>query len=307
MKMDEGLQEILFNALNEHGFLFQERCAQEIQFSANIGWRLHVTEHPVSLKGKDTRIDIVIRDENSQEDLEVYGLIECKKVDPRYRCWLFGKSMYDAPVPAKAQIIKIEMKQRNHRRRRNVLARPVQYVPIRMLFNINAHVIDNWWVEVNLKSKNKRISDPQPIEDVFHQICTGIGGLAVEQERQRVRKLGDFDEYVSDLRDFEVYLVPIIITTAPLYVAAYDISDVDIKTGNINKGQVKFSPSKAEPESVNWVMVDYGAGSGVTPDELYRNFHGTEPVDLEPYNRRSIFVVNSSHIRDFLAQLHMSE
>jgi hypothetical protein len=306
--MDQELQEVLFNALNEHGFLFQEKCAQEIQYSTNTGWSLHVTEHPVSLKGKDTRIDIVIRDESSAENYEVYGLIECKRVDPRYKCWLFGKSLYEASVPAKAQIIKVERKEKNYRKRRDLLARPVQYVPIRMPFNIDAHLIDNWWVEVNLESsKNKRISDPQPIEDVFHQICTGIGGLAVEQVRQRIRTLGDFDEYIPEPTDFEVYLVPIIITTAPLYVTAYDISDVDIKTGNIDKGKVKFSFSKAEPELVNWVMVDYGAGASVTPDELYRNFHGTEPVDLEPYNRRSIFVVNSSHICDFLTQLHMSK
>lgn len=306
--MDQELQEILFNALNEHGFLFQEKCAQEIQCSTNTGWSLHVTEHPVSLKGKDTRIDIVIRDESSAENCEVYGLIECKRVDPQYKCWLFGKSMYEAPVPAKAQIIKVEMKERRYRRQRNLLAGPVQYVPIRIPFDIDAHLIDNWWVEVNLKpSRNKRISEPQPIEDAFHQICTGIGGLAAEQERQRVRTLGDCDENISEPTDFEVYLVPIIITTAPLYVAGYDISDVDVKTGNIDKSKVKFSHCKAEPEPVNWVMVDYRAGASVTPDELYRNFHGTEPVDLEPYNRRSIFVVNSSHICDFLTQLHMSK
>ena len=141
-------------------------------------------------------------------------------------------------------------------------------------------------------------------------MCRGVGGLAAEQKRQRTKTVKDLD--VDDTDEFddlasETYFIPIVITTAPLYVASYDLSDVDIVKGTLGKNGVHFTGSSLSPEPVKWVMVDYGAAASVTPDELYDNFHGVNPVDLEPYNRRSIFVVNSGYINDFLTNLHFSD
>ena len=80
------LDEILFNSLNEQGFIFQEKCADVInEHSGKTGWLLHASEHPVSLKDKDVRIDIIIRDETLQP-ASLFGIVECKRVNPEYNC-----------------------------------------------------------------------------------------------------------------------------------------------------------------------------------------------------------------------------
>ena len=306
---DTELRETLFNSLNEQGFIFQEKCAEVINQSATTGWHLHTTEHPVSLKDKDIRIDVIIRDETLSQS-SLFGVIECKRVDPRYSCWLFGKPLYDVPVPANAQIIKMSP---SNRAAVNILRDEMRFVPIRAHFNVHAFYIDNWWVEVNIQEDrppNKRLSNPEPLERVFIQVCRGVGGLVTEQKRQRTKTLRDLDE--DDTDEFEdltseTYFVPIVITTAPLYVASYDLSDVGIVNGTLGRNSINFMGSPLSPEPVRWVMIDYGAAASVTPDELYYNFHGVDPVDLEPYNRRSIFVVNSDYINDFLTNLHLSD
>lgn len=302
------LKETLFNSMNEQGFIFQEKCAEVINQSETTGWHLHTTEHPVSLKEKDIRIDIIIRDETLSQS-SMFGVIECKRVDPRYHCWLFGKPLYESPVPANVQVIKLSP---SNMPAGSVLLDEIRFVPIREHFNVHTYHIDNWWVEVNIqedRQPNRRLSNPEPLEQVFIQVCRGVGGLAAEQKRQRTKTLSDLDEGdIDESEDLtsEIYFVPIVITTAPLYIASYDLSDVDIMSGTLGRNSIEFSGSSLSPEPVRWVMIDYSAAASVTPDELYNNFHGVDPVDLEPYNRRSIFVVNSGYINDFLASLHFS-
>jgi hypothetical protein len=299
------LEDILFGGLNEQGFLFQEKCVEVIQRSKPTRWIVHTVEHPVSLKEKDTRIDIIIRDETLCEST-MYGVVECKKVNPQYNCWLFGRPLYRRLVPANAQIIKLS----RSRRHGKGLPKPgIKLIPIRVDFNIKTHYICNWWLDIDIRGqrqRNQRISSPEPLEQAFIQVCRGVGGLALEQQRDRMRTLTDRAAAGVIDESEEVFLVPIIITTAHLYTSNYDLSDVDIATGEINLKDVQFSgmlPSRP----VKWVMIDYGATDSITPDQLYQHFVGMQPVDLEPYNKRSIFIVNSAYISDFLKNLHFSD
>lgn len=297
--MEEGIDDILFNGLNEQGFIFQEKCAQVInESSEGTGWIVHTTEHPVSLKDQDTRIDIIIRDER-QSDSSVFGVIECKKVNPQYNCWLFGRPLYDIPVVANAQIIKIITN------RANPNVQDVNFVPIKIDFGVETFHIDNWWlqVDVNRDRAIQKRSDPEPLERAFIQVCRGVGGLLIEQKRQREKIIRDGTGEFYDIS--EAYFVPIVITTASLYIAQYDLSDVDIASGTIERDKLNFLGSNSLSDPVKWVMVDYGAGANTAPDELYENFEGLDPIDFEPYNRRSIFIVNSTYIPEFLNNLHL--
>lgn len=296
--MEQDLNEMLFNGLNEQGFILQEKCSEVIDEQSSVThWRVHTTEHPVSLKGQDTRIDIIIREDYPEYATHPskFGVIECKKVNPFYNCWLFGNPLYDKPIHARAQIVKLSVGNSNN----------LNVVPIRHDFDVNTYIITNWWMQVNINPRNERnrkYSDTQPLENAFIQACLGVGGLLAERIRQISKTIKDGAKEFYDISD--TYFIPIIVTTCPLYVTKYDLSDVDISNGRIEKDRLSFVGLINSPESVNWVLVDYGAPTKTIPDAIFENFHGVDPVELEPYNRRSIFVVNSSHLTDFLADLH---
>lgn len=105
---------------------------------------------------------------------------------------------------------------------------------------------------------------------------------------------------------FKTFFVPIVITTASLYVANYRPEDVDLGTGTITKDKVSFGPQGQPPEEVGWVLVDYGAGENVAPKPIPENYHAVDPAELQKYKVRSIFVVNSKSILDFFSKLHLA-
>ena len=82
--MSANLFDLLLNAINEQGYLFQEACEQELKNSETItGWEVRASEYPVSLMEQDTKIDIVLRSKVSSS-AELYALLECKRADPSY-------------------------------------------------------------------------------------------------------------------------------------------------------------------------------------------------------------------------------
>lgn len=289
------LKDILFNGLNEQGFILQEKCSEVINgASSTTGWHVHTADHPVSLKNQDTRIDIIVAEENLTNSSK-FGVVECKRVNPDYNCWLFGNPLYETPVNALTQIVKLSLGDRG---RLNV-------VPIRHDFQVNTYIITNWWIQVNIsarKERGKKYSDPQPIESALIQACLGVGGLIEERIRQISKTIKDKTIEFYDISD--TYFVPIVVTTCPLYVTKYDLSNVDIADGTIEKDKLTFVGLPDSMEPVKWVCVDYGASTKTIPDIIFENVHGVDPVDLEPYNRRSVFIVRSSHLAEFLSGLH---
>lgn len=291
--MEQELNEILFDSLNEQGFILQEKCSKEINDKSSINkWHVNTTEHPVSLKEQDTRIDIIIR-ETDLHNSSKFGVIECKRVNPSYHCWLFGNPLFETPTHAITHILKLSVETNYNQ---------FQVFSVKHDFNLKTYIVDNWWMQVNIERSNKKNSDPQPIENAFIQVCLGVGGLLTERIRQISKTIKDGAKEFYDISD--TFFIPIVVTTCPLYVTKYDLSDVDISTGKIEKDKISFIGLPNSPESVKWVLVDYGAPSKTTPEMVFKNFHGVDPVDLEFFNKRSIFVVNSSHLTEFLVDLH---
>ena len=96
------------------------------------------------------------------------------------------------------------------------------------------------------------------------------------------------------------------VTTASLYVAYYELRDIDLSTGKISKDKVSFGSREQPAEEVQWVLVDYGIGENVTPKPIPENYHGVDPAELQKYKTRSIFVVNSNSIRLFFSKLSLA-
>jgi hypothetical protein len=81
---------LLFNALNEQGYIFREVCEQALKNKEGTTiWEVKAAEYPVSIQGQDTRVDIVLRSKTSSSP-ELCALVECKRAYPDYIYWIFG-------------------------------------------------------------------------------------------------------------------------------------------------------------------------------------------------------------------------
>jgi len=285
--MDTELSERLFNALNEQGYLFQEACKHALkQSEQETKWEVKASGYPVSLNEQDTKVDIVLRWKITDSP-EFYALVECKRADPSYIYWLFG-----APgLPfgnALCSTLGFECRETRS-------DRPYQASRLvtQLHFKVSTYGVESW-LEVKKRSSG-RTSTPQNIENAFVQVLKGVGGFAQEQlnQRSKSRTL------------FKTFFIPIVVTTAELYVAYYEPKYIDLSTGKINKDKVLFSPKGQPVEEVGWVLVDYGVGENVAPDPIPENWHGVDPIELQKHKIRSIFVVNSRSVVDFFSKLYL--
>lgn len=285
---DENLEKKLFDGLNEHGFLFQEKCADLLKNKQNqTKWRVQVQEYPVSTNVKDTRIDILLRDTSTYIRSEIYAIVECKRVSPAC-AWLFGNPL----LPSFGEPLLVNLRTEG---KPTDYTFDIHYHQLKVpLDNISTYLIDNWWLEVG--KRRRKNASPQPIEDAFTQLCIGVSGIAQEQEIQW-RK--------ASRKEYSAIFIPVLITTAPLYVAVYDLKDVDLASGKISPNKVCFGPRGQEAEKVPWLIVDYGASRSISAERLYEHAEGISPVELEEYYKRSIYVVNSEHIVEFFTKLHL--
>lgn len=286
--MSIELSELLFNALNEQGYLFQEACEQALKdIERRTGWEVRAYEYPVSLWGQDTKVDIVLHAKR-QSLPELYALVECKRADPSYIYWLFG-----APgLPYRDALCStLGFKSLSP----ISSAQPLQVKPLleQLRFEFSTYVARSWQ-EVKQDS-HKRVSTPQNIENAFGQVLKGVGGFAQEQLHQRCK------EHVS----IETFFIPVVVTTASLYVAYYETKDVDLSTGKVSKDKVLFGPQGQPAEEDPWVIVDYGVGENVAPEPIPESYHGVDPAELQKHKTRSIFVVNSKSLVDFFSRLQI--
>jgi hypothetical protein len=290
---DQNLERMLFEGLSEHGFIFQEKCAEVLQHNGErTKWIVHTTEYPVSIKDRDTRVDIVLRD-TSTNKYQIYAVVECKRVNPERRYWLFGNPL----LPSFSQPLLINLRSEEFSPSGRHVGKHLHYAQLKLHYDdIATYLIDNWWLEIGKKG-NKAYASPNPVEDAFVQACIGVSGIAHEQEIQWQKNRGAFS----------ALFIPVVITTAPLYVAMYDLKDVDLASGSIERDKVLFGPRGQKAEKMEWVLVDYGASRRISPELLYEHapILGISPVDIEELHKRSIFVVNSEYIVKFFARLHL--
>ena len=288
---DQNLEQILFDGLNEHGFIFQEKCTKVLRDNVrNTKWRVERREYPVEINDKSTRIDIVLSDTTdfSQANHQVLAIVECKRVSLSRGYWLFGKPI--SPFNRQSLILWLQAEyspKGNH---------SISWTKLQRDFDIHSHLVDNWWLQITKKGgKQKYEASPQPIEDSFFQAFVGVSGIAQEI----------WENIKKNPKDCSVLFIPVIITTAPLYYAGYDLNDVDLASGYINKNRVFFGELNKKPEELNWIQVNYPVSSSVLPKDFILDSRTSSLSELREDYQSSIFIVNSNHIVEFFANLHL--
>ncbi len=257
--------------LNQTGSFFHDYCAELLR-SLPLGLSLRTEEpftYPPSngpLLGLSGSMDLLAVYADSRKSF--CFSIECKRVLPDAKCWVFFKTKEDA---ARAYFVCLsEGPTGTHVQRVGLTLSRLAYT------SLDDYELCNRVFELNedLKNLNKRRE-----EKAYRSLLQANHGLVATL----VGKRADLVK-MSNGSKKPMYFVPIVLTTARLYLAKFDSGKIDVATGQV-------LANGADYEEKRWIECEFGL-----PDYL-----ASPTGDL--FRRRSTFVVNSLNVREFFENI----
>jgi len=273
MNKDRYIKNGLEKVLNIHGYGFQYallRLVHTLQNSREDYWHFVASEFPVEVKSASTRIDFILKNKNNH----IYLICECKRVNPAYGSWVFLGSPHIHESYKFANILGEE---------------------IRMIggFILTGLAIINscpnlYHIGIEIKTNDKgdiKYSDKDAIEKTSSQVCRGMNGFVHFMNKEM--------QLISREREKTAVLIPVIFTTAEIFV-----SDIDIGTSDLHTGKVKLDDSKIERKP--WIWYRYHQSPGIIHDLNTRKGLGEIGAILDAKYARSIAIVSSKGAEEFL-------
>ena len=285
MSHKDKIHESAVKALEEHGHLFQQRCLEEAKKLDR--YKLESEEYPVSIGDVDTVIDFVLS-ADTESLVKFYFVFECKRANPDYVTWLFPKAR-DSKEPS-FRFLATNLHARPRADFFEIFLRTAEL----SLFPAELRMTVGEGLEVKDKENRGKRSKTDSIYGACQQVLTGIAGLALElKERKYVSK-----EPKPIAMQF---IIPIVVTTAKLYVTEYNRTDVNLSTG-------KPPLSKSDTYKVDWVSYDFplrGAFQIAQPEEWENNLFYRLRKTRQKFKVQSVAIVNSDHLAQFLQKLNL--
>lgn len=285
MSDQEHLHRKAVNALEEHGFLFQKRCVDEITYDQKR-FSLESEDYAVSVGGEETTVDFILSAPGSLG--KFYLVFECKRANPDYVSWVFPKPK--DPLEPTARFLGTKLFAIASG---NIICLRLQTVLIDIL-DPNKTPIVNCGLEVSLNpGRQQRSSNATTIYSACQQALTGIGGLAVEHKKYMYHERSELPHFY----------VPVVITTADLYVTSYHRYEVDLRTGNL-------SAEKANTSPVDWVVLDWPVREPLQitapEDSPDIKIHGPSEDYRRRFKVKSVVIVKAEKVLDLLAGMSLS-
>jgi hypothetical protein len=271
-----GIQEAA-DALNEQGFLFQQVIGEEIQ-NGRKGqqqqWQILANEYPVTATdGSQTRIDLLL---NHIRMKNVYICLECKRPNPIYKTWLFfGRNMPRLFIEDGGM----------ETGRSYDTSKPIDYKQgISSQFQVTSIPIFNFYLEATKrKPGSDKSSNNETIEKALRQLIAGHSGM--------MNKLRSYEK--TDGMSF-YRSIPVIVTTANLFEAEFDCKNISLNNGMIESSLLKLVPQK-------FCAINYHPDDSLSIPRQHSNYIRSDVLtDMNFYQTRTVFIVYSSAINDFL-------
>jgi hypothetical protein len=260
-------------ALGRHGFGFHYRVVREcirLRKENRSPWMYVESEFPFEVQGYGTRVDFILK--HSRRPF--YIVAECKRANPALSNWCFAKNPFthQDPLAESAYVETIQWDDRVGRIESGI----VTIATSPELFHIG--------LEVRTTEKG----DPRgrtrgAIEDAATQVCRALNGM-----------MDFFAGNTSVFGDARtVRFLPVVFTTARLYVSDVDLGDSDLQDGTVDLSDSDF---REKP----WLFYHYHQSPGlkhsVPPSKPTARL--TEILYKEYV--RTIPVVSASGIAEFL-------
>lgn len=211
--------------VGKHGYGFQYavlKRAEELSAQRLSSWVFEVAEFPVGTADNPTHIDFILRNAPAT----VYLVVECKRADPARANWCFVKAPYTRRNAREGELVFQEVQ---HQAETLVAARPrTAYASLE-----STHL----GFEIRAGTKGDVTATGPAIKEATAQVLRGANGL--------------LDHLFPDQRTYRgdkssVVFVPVIFTTAKLWVAKGDLSAADLTSGSLPE-------EWGAPTSVPWL------------------------------------------------------
>ena len=260
--------------LNSQGFAFQEAVARRIASVETVTeWDLWLPEFPVAVHEQDTKIDITL----VNKDADTYIICECKRANPAISNWCFAKSRF--PVRRTWLAHRAYCETLLDRGDGVIGVHVKELDPLADLF------------QIAVEARTHKTGDPAgkgkgQIEETAGQVCRGLNGL-IEFFYKR--------EMVKTQGKREIAFLPMIVTTAKLYVTDDDLSVASLTTGKV--GQASLSVRE-----VKWLWYQYHQSPALKHNARVNNpMMGIKDILFYEFVR-TIAVVTPEGLGDFLTQ-----
>jgi hypothetical protein len=219
------------DALNRHGYGFQYAVLRLAEDAANRGsaWLPWIPEFPVTVQGAPTRIDLVFLHRSGGH----YMVAECKRANPATAHWCFAAT----PEP------------HSHSLSGRSYIETLRKTPEGQVLSdvkdlLNSANIFQIGLEVRTGQTGDKAEGRGEIESAATQVCRSLNGFA-EFLKGRADTL---------LPQHAIGIVPVIFTTATLFVTNSDVSAAKLQTGKLENVQI-------EPR--DWLWLDYPQSPGL--------------------------------------------
>ena len=284
--LSNGVSEGLRKVVDSHGYGFHYAVIKMADrlFPGKSPWIFKAAEIPVSVRGQDTRIDFMLR----HRSMPIYLICECKRANPALNYWCFLRVPYvKRNYVAKELItegIKYDPEVASERR---IITGP----------KLSGNSDFVYGLAFGMKSEEKgdeKGSGRGEIEKAATQVMRGLNGF--------VEFFSDHSEVLENGPSGKLaLLVPVIFTTAQIFVSEIDVSAADVKTGKLAVGEIGLTDRP-------WLWYRYHQSPGIRHTLTVRRdlFSAKDHTDVDVGNvvneefARTIAVVNSTGIENFL-------
>jgi hypothetical protein len=269
------------DTLKRHGYALPQAILQAAALANHRSdqewgtsmWQMEQTEFPVSVQGFDTRIDLVLRSFVRNGTQSALMACECKRANPAYSAWCFCK--YRRFVNKATGAYDNFYAQQIHSPNQGSDGLFVASVPLTGIQSSAYHL----GLETKVEAKGDPAPENDQIEKACTQVCRGVSGLV--------------EHYASHpkLVDTPHTILPVIFTTANLWVSDVSLWEADLVTGH--------PPEVKELKAVDWVHYQYVMSPGL----FYEHARHVEPKTLTDFfvtrALRTITIVHASKAETF--------
>ena len=226
-------EEWIVQAINIHGFFFESWCRTAIE---SLGrWKVLSTYEPVSVSGKESNLDIwaEYRSSNSEHILNI--LIECKKANPEFVKWIFFPRMQTPKTNAIVVSEAVIGEDKNTPTIWRAKTGPSQKFPFKDIsVAMEAREVRGEYMQTK-DDKTKTRTANASIMEASYQIALATQSIFAAV-RKNARELTDGARTSVPWKHHT--FLPIIVTTAELFICGFDPNEISDSTGEIPWGKV---------------------------------------------------------------------
>jgi hypothetical protein len=209
-------------------------------------------------------------------------IAECKRVDPAKALWCFAKTPYTwrNANPDELAFDELEVQANKQMNRRAHFAYARQTV-----FQLG--------FELKTGQTGDGFGQSRAINDAITQVLRGKSGL-INHLCESIRTADHRSLGIESIRT--IRFIPVIFTTAQIWVTDVDLTDADLNTGNL--------VNQVEAKATDWIWLTHNQTSNLRPEFYWQQERSALDgfsCDLRREFARSIAIVSPSGVDDFLS------